>query len=466
MGRRSLSCPPMRAVPMRLLLDFAYSLGLAIASPWVLYRLVRSGGWRDLPARLGARLGEPVEGSIWLHGSSAGEVSLLRPLVETLERERPGVPIIVSAYTATGLAAARKAFPRHRVILFPLDLSFVVRRFMRRFDPRLVVIVESEYWPNFLLAARRRCVPVAVLNGKISARSFRAYRRSVVVPRVLRGLELIAVQNEEHAERLRRLGVDAERIHVTGNMKYDLAAAGEGAAARAAARRQLRYGDDCLVVIGGSLHPGEPEALIDAFAGARRGRDAALVLVPRYPADADAVAARVAESGLAAVKKTDIDAGRAEPPGADGVLVVDTIGELGRLYAAADIAFVGGSLHFRGSNKGGHNLMEPAILGVPVLFGPYNFSFKETVDDLLARDAGILVRDADELRHALDSLLEDPERRRSVGERARRVVLDGQGATARNFALLNRLFVGTGASLQPQAFERTMPRASGHLDSR
>src|SRR5690606_18729604 len=206
------------------------------------------------------------------------------------------------------------------------------------------------------------------------------------------------VQRAGPAERLRRVGVADVRIHVTGNVKYDLAGSGEGAAARREVRRTLWYGGDCLVVVCGSLHPGEHEALIDAFVGARGSRNAALILVPRYPADAESVAARVRAAGFAAVRKTEIDAGRAEPPGAQGVLVVDTIGELGRLYAAADVAFVGGSLHFRGTNKGGHNLMEPAILGVPVLFGPYNFSFKETVEDLLRCDAGILVRNADALR--------------------------------------------------------------------
>src|SRR5690606_18847885 len=177
---------------MRLLLDIAYSLGLAVASPWLVYRLVRSGGWRDLPARFGAGLGEPIEGSIWLHGSSAGEVSLLRPLVERLERERPGVPLVISAYTATGLAAARKAFSRHRVILFPFDLSFVVRRFMSRLDPRLIVIVESAYWPNVLLGAQRRGVPVAVLNGKFAPRSYRPYCLVVLFSLVLRALVLIS----------------------------------------------------------------------------------------------------------------------------------------------------------------------------------------------------------------------------------------------------------------------------------
>jgi 3-deoxy-D-manno-octulosonic-acid transferase len=178
--------------------------------------------------------------------------------------------------------------------------------------------------------------------------------------------------------------------------------------------------------------------LLAAFGAAKeRCSEAALVVVPRYPADAQAVAERARARGYIAVRKTAVDAG-AVAPGRGGVLVVDTVGELGRLYAIADLAFVGGSLFFRGANKGGHNLMEPAILAVPVVFGPYNFSFKETVDDLLAADAGVLVRDADELTAVVVNLTADRDRRRELGRRAREVVVAGQGATARNYALLER----------------------------
>ena len=451
---------------MSLLLDLGYLLGLVLAAPWLAYRLSRHGGFGRVAARFGLELGPPVRGAIWLHGSSAGEVSLLKPLVARLEQDWPATPLVISTYTVTGLEAARKAYPGHRVILFPLDFSFVVRRFLARFDPRLVVIVESEFWPNFLLAARRRGVPVAVLNGKVSEKSSRAYRRTVIVPRALRDVALIAVQSEEHAQRFRGLGVPSERIHVTGNMKYDLARVAAGDTDRRALREHLGYAPDDVVVIGGSLHPGEHEALLAAFDALRGDHRAALVLVPRYPADAPAVAAHVEARGRVAVTKTRIDRGEVAPPGKAGVLIVDTVGELGRLYAAADIAFVGGSLFFRGSNKGGHNLMEPAILGVPVLFGPYNFSFKETVEDLLAGDAGILVHDAAELGRALEALVGDEQRRRSLGERGRSVVLEGQGATARNYTLLKRILTDSRMSLQPQAFERTMPRASRHLDSR
>jgi 3-deoxy-D-manno-octulosonic-acid transferase len=225
-------------------------------------------------------------------------------------------------------------------------------------------------------------------------------------------------------------------LHVTGNMKYDLTSSGSGALGPAL-RAALRYEPADVVVVGGSLHDGEDEALLDAYAAARAAvAAAALVIVPRYPADAEAVEQRARARGFAVVRKTAIDSGAAAAPGRSGVLVVDTLGELSRLYAAADLAFVGGSLFFRGANKGGHNLMEPAVLGVPVLFGPYNFSFKETVDDLLAADAGKLVRDAAQLRAAVVALVADGGARRALGQRGQRVIEAGRGATARNHALL------------------------------
>lgn len=425
---------------MSLMLDAAYLAVGLICLPWIAYRFARAGARADLPMRFGRRLGEPLERSIWLHGSSAGEVSLLKPLVAMLERDFPGSPLVVSAFTDTGLAAARRLYPRQRVVPLPFDLSFFVRRVLDRFDPRLVIIVESEFWPNLIAAARRRGVPVAVVNGKMSEKSFRFHARTRLVPSVLKSLDLIAVQTEEHAVRLRALGVDEHVIRVTGNMKYDMTHAAVGAEEAQALRCALELTPDDVVVIGGSVHEHEDEALLEAFKAVRaRAPQAALLIVPRYPGDAANVAANVRRFGYTPVLKSEVDAGAAAAPGRSGVLVVDTVGELGRLYAAADVAFVGGSLFFRGANKGGHNLMEPAILGVPVLFGPYNFSFKETVQDLLARDAGTLVRDASELTAALERLCLDAELRRTLGARARAVVVDGQGATRRNYELLTEL---------------------------
>jgi len=424
---------------MGFLLDFAYLLAAVVLSPWLAYRLCTAGR-HDVARRFGVDLGEPLRASIWLHGSSAGEVAVLRPLVAMLERDLPGTPLVISGFTVTGLAAARKLYPHHRVVPLPFDLSFVVARCLRRFDPRLVVVVESEFWPNLIAGARRRGAAVALINGKMSAKSYQVHARTGVIPRVLRMLDLLAVQTEEHAQRMRALGVQAARLRVTGNMKYDLTTAAADQQQAQQLRRTLGYAESDVVIIGGSLHEQEDDALLDAYAAARVATpDAALILVPRYPADAVAVEQRARARGYRAARKTAVDAGREPVPGRDGVLVVDTVGELGRLYAAADLAFVGGSLFFRGSNKGGHNLMEPAILAVPVLFGPYNFSFKETVEDLLAADAGRLVRDASELAAAVVALATDRQGRRALGVRAQQVVRAGQGATARNYALLVNL---------------------------
>jgi 3-deoxy-D-manno-octulosonic-acid transferase len=424
---------------MGLLLDLAYSLVCIVLSPWFVYELLTAGR-DDLARRFGSNLGAPERRSIWLHGSSAGEVGLLRPLVARLERDFPGRPLVISAFTVTGLAAARRLYARHRVVPLPIDLRFVVRRCYRHFDPELVIVAESEFWPNFIACARRRGTSLALVNGKMSAKSFRVYARTGLIGRALRMFDVLAVQTEEHAARLEALGVEPRRLHVTGNMKYDLTRAATQPDEARRLRASLGYPPEDVVIIGGSLHEQEDEALLDAYAAAvAAGARAALVLVPRYPAEAAAVEQRARARGYRVVRKTAVDAGRERAPGSDGVLVVDTVGELGKLYAVADLAFVGGSLFYRGANKGGHNLMEPAVLAVPVLFGPYNFSFKETVDDLLAADAGRLVRDPAELKAAVVTLVGDARARRELGERAQRVVRAGQGATARNYEMLVEL---------------------------
>jgi 3-deoxy-D-manno-octulosonic-acid transferase len=444
-----------------LALDLFYIFAIALASPWLAYRLTAARTWPLAWRRCGAGVEPQARDCIWLHGSSVGEVTLLKPLIALLEGE-PGLDVVISSHTPTGLAAARAAYPRHRVVVFPLDLSFVVRRFLKRLKPRLVIIVESELWPNFLLVTRRQGIPLAVVNGKMSEKSFAIHARTRLVARALRGVNLLAVQTEEHARRFRALGVPEAAVRVTGNMKYDLATPATGADVRAAIRTALGYARDEIVLIGGSLHGGEDAVLLEAWAGAgaAAGRSR-LIIVPRYPADADETARNVRAAGFEPVLKSALDRGAASL-GSAGVLVVDAIGELTRLYSAADVAFVGGSLFYRGANKGGHNLMEPAIRGLPVLFGPYNFSFKETVEALLGARGGVLVRDAQELRVALATLLGDAAARSRMGRAAREVVLEGQGATARNHALIAALLEGGVARLQAPARDPTMPQPAGN----
>jgi 3-deoxy-D-manno-octulosonic-acid transferase len=323
---------------------------------------------------------------------------------------------------------------------------------MVRLDPRLIVIVESDFWPNHLFAARRRGVPVGVINAKLSDRSFRLHHWSRIVPRALRSVSLVAAQTAEHAARFEGLGVPPERVTVTGNMKYDQTVDDQEAGLRSALRRRLGYPEDACVIVGGSLHPGEDQDLLAAFRQVlTRQPSARLAIVPRYPESASAVLQNVRAAGYPAVAKSQLDSDPERAVRADEIVVVDVLGELRKFYTAADVAFVGGSLYFRGSNKGGHNLMEPAIRGLPVLFGPHNFSFRETVADLLAADAGMLVRDRAELAAALSGLADSDETRHRMGSRARRVVLERQGASRRNLELLLPLLdAAPGCSPTPQ----------------
>lgn len=426
-----------------LLLDVLYAAAFIVLSPWVLVMIIFRPSFRaGISARFRPALhAEPSRPTVWLHGSSAGEIDLLRALAGQVETLPGDYRIVISAFAVSGYTAAKKAFPQHTVIYFPVDFSPVVRRFLRVIQPKLIVLVESELWPNFIATSDRAGIPVCVVNARMSEKSFRGHRRLPLIPWALRKLSMLAAQTAEDAARFRSLGVADDRLHVTGNMKYDLCETGN-ADEILELRRQLRtrYGvaEETPVVIGGSLHRGEDKAFAWAYKRLLdAGQELCLVLVPRYPAEAPATVGELEQIGLVGVLKSDlIDDEKPVFEDRSHVLVVDTIGELRRLYTMSDIAYVGGSLHYRGSNKGGHNLMEPAVLGTAVLFGPHNYSFRETVRDLLEAGAGKLVYDQDELLASLTQLLDDPESRKEIGRRARRVVLDNRGAASQNLRLL------------------------------
>jgi len=432
-----------------LILDLAYLSVFILSSPlWLLLFVIKPAFRTGLRERfVPVDAGKALSNTIWLHGSSAGEIDLLRPLVSRIEEKYPDSDIVISAFAVSGYAFARKAFPKHRVMYFPADLAFIIRRFFRVLDPILIVVVESEFWPNFFATAKRADIPICILNGKMSAKSFRSHKRTRLIPWALRKASLFAVQTDDHAARIRGLGVAADAIHVTGNMKYDLSDATESNDSSEERRTlRTRYGlrEDMPVWIGGSIHRGEDEAL--AWAQSRLVKDGyelQLIVVPRYPADAPAIVEVFGGHGLKAVRKTDLaGSGEAVFSDAKSVLLVDTMGDLKRYYAMSDVAFVGGSLQFRGSNKGGHNLMEPAILGIAPLFGPYNFSFQETVQALLAGNAGLQVDGQDEIYSVLHGFLENPGTAGQMGAKARQVILDHRGATDLNFTLIEPYIEG------------------------
>ncbi len=419
-----------------------YSVGLSIAFgcrlPGVLVQAAAHGRYRT---GLGERLGRyhlpPLEAPpVWLHAVSVGEVVAAAPLARALREARPGCPLLVSTVTETGRAMAGQRMPEAAAtVFFPLDFAFAVRRALEAARPRAVLLAETEIWPNFLRACRARGVPVAVVNGRISPRSFRRYRW-VRGPfrRVLSDIACFAMQTAADAERIVALGAPTDCVRVTGNLKFDALGSTAPEADAAVVRRDLGLEVGRPVLLAGSTHRGEDAPVLDAFEGLRAQHPTlALVLVPRHPERCGEVEGLLRGRALGVARRS---AGAA-PPGTD-VILVDTVGELGRLYAAADVAFVGGSL----VPVGGHNILEPAAVGVPILVGPHLQNFAEIAAAFQEAGAMITVRDAEELATATRDILDDPDRGRDLAARANAVLAAHRGATRRTLDLL-RLILGT-----------------------
>lgn len=438
---------------MPWLLNFAYLLLLVALLPVLLYRMIVRGKYRDgwgekLFGRLPAR--DPAAPALWLHAVSVGEVLQLQPIVRELERRLAGYEFVITTTTATGLAVAREKFggPRHRVCYFPLDFSWAVRRALERVRPAAVVLVELELWPNFIAAAAKRNVPLALINGRISERSFRGYRRIAPLMRKLLGrFDVLAVQNATYRQRLLELGASAERVMVTGSVKFDGVETGRENPQTAALRRAFGLRRNERVFIAGSTHAPEEEFAIHSWLELRdEFPDLRLILAPRHKERFEEVAALVQSHGIPLVRRTETDSrgrdfpahparGAAKSTHPPPVLLLDTLGELGGCWGLADVAFVGGSL----TKRGGQNMIEPAAYGAAVLFGPNTENFRDVVELLLAEEAARVVADRDELTEAVRSLLADATSTSRLGERARQVVLSQQGATKHTVELITAL---------------------------
>lgn len=422
---------------MSWLLNLIYLTALVALSPWLLYRALKTKRYRaGLRAKLFG-LGESVpRRGVWFHGVSLGEIHLLRPVLAAFRQRRPDLPCVVSTTTDTGFAEARKCFPDLAVFRFPFDFSWAVTRTLRQADPVLIVLAESEIWPNFLMAARRQGVPVAVINGRMSPRSTARYRRLGGLARWLLGhLELIAVQDEAHARNLAALGVAPERVHVTRSVKYDGARTDRDNPRTRELRRLLNVSDTDLVWVAGSTQAPEEEIVLHVYQRLRTSHsNLRLFLVPRHPERFEEVARLLERGGVPFVRRSRMTPSSALTP--SSVVLVDTLGELGALWGVADVAFVGGSLD---GKRGGQNMIEPAAYGAAVVFGPHVWNFRDTVDRLLGERAACQVEDSGELETVVRDLLDNASERRRLGEAARQFVLRQQGATEQTVALLDGL---------------------------
>jgi 3-deoxy-D-manno-octulosonic-acid transferase len=396
---------------------------------------------RDVPVRVGRR---PC---LWVHGVSVGEVLSARSFLERFSLEFPDWEIAVSTTTRAGLEAARRRYDGLRVFSYPFDVSFAVRRAFDRIRPDLVVIVEHELWPNFLARAAQLDVPVALTNGRLSSRSLRGYR---VLSRLIRwpprAIELYCVEDEISAARFRALGVDPRRIRVTGNFKFD-----NVPPVAPGIRESLGFTREHWVFVAASIHDGEEMPVLDAFAAVRRRNPAArLVLAPRRLERLERVLRAVEQRGLRVARWSAIRA-RAADRRADAVLV-DTFGDLPGLTAAGDVVFVGGSL----VPFGGHNVIEPASLGRPVVVGPHHHNFRHVVSRFLARDALVVARDAADLADKVRGLERRPAAARAMARRALETIAGERGASERTVEALRPL-VESAARGTARAARRVQP---------
>lgn len=415
---------------MRYLLDAVYLLILAALSPWLLYKArttgkYRRGLWRKFSGQAWPRAG--AEPCVWFHGVSVGEIHLLRPIVTRFRQRHPGWACVVSTTTDTGYDEARKRFPDIPVFFWPFDFSWAVGRALRRVRPDLVVLAEGELWPNFLAAAREHGVRVAVVNGRLSPRSYRRYRKlGRVTRKLLERIDLLIVQTEAYARRFRRLGAAAERVWVAGSVKYDGVESDRRNPRTRELRRLFGVGDDELVWVAGSTQEPEEALVLGIYQRLKPEiPNLRLILVPRQKDRFDEVAAFVERSGCPLQRRSQL---REAVTDRHAVIVVDTIGELGAVWGLADVAFVGGSLDGR---RGGQNMIEPAAYGAAVLFGPYVWNFRDTAERLVRAGAAVQVPDADALGAKVQELLTDAGQRQQLGKAAQYLVDTQQGATDR-----------------------------------
>ena len=427
---------------MYLLYDLVLLASAAVLIPYYLFR-----GWRRGKVRRGIRerLGFYTAGQLaqvagrkvlWVHAVSVGETRAAVPLLKRLKSLYPEHLLVLSNVTETGHQIALDLREVDLCLFFPFDLSWVVRRVLRQVRPDAIVIVETEIWPNFIHGASRAGIPVILVNGRISDRSFPRYRlaRKLIAP-ILDQLSAFCMQTELDAQRIVAMGAGPERVSVTGNLKFDMQVHPVDSAERERLRGAFLLPDGAVIWVAGSTHAGEEEIVTGVYRDlVASGESLFLILVPRHPERCRAVREMLVGQGLGARLRSVLEEG--QTPFAPGeILLVDTLGEMLTFYALADLVFVGGSL----VPIGGHNVLEASLMEKPVVFGSYMNNFKEISSLLLNEGAGLVVNDRLELLGAVRQLLGDASRRATMGRAGAGLLERNAGATDKTIAVIDRL---------------------------
>lgn len=431
---------------MYFLYSVVTAIGMVLLAPYFVLQGLRRGKYLwNVRERMGylpdalARDARPRT-SIWVHAVSVGEVLASKPVVDGLKKRFPECQVFLSTTTTTGQELARERIrSADGLFYFPFDWPLPVRRAFERIQPKLVVILETEIWPNFLREAERTGVPVVFVNGRISERSIRRFRRfqrfvGGFFRQVLQSGALFLAQSEQDAGRLREMGAPAQKIEVTGSLKYDIdppaqSKFGDWLASQIASQERWP------VFVAGSVVAGEEEAVLAAYdIVQRQWRRALLILAPRKPERFDVAAEQASQSGWRVVRRTTVDLSAPLDENCD-VVILDSIGELAGVYAIGDGVFVGGSL----VPSGGHNILEPAWFCKVPVFGPSMDNFHEIAARFSSSGAGIQVRSGEKLGNAWAGLIADPPRREQMGRKARALVEANRGATARSLERISQI---------------------------
>ncbi|MGK2943900.1 MAG: 3-deoxy-D-manno-octulosonic acid transferase [Desulfuromonadales bacterium] len=424
-----------------LLYDLTLYASALFLVPYYLYRGLRYGKARHgLRERLGIYAqdfrqllhGRKV---IWIHAVSVGETRAAIPLLKAMRERYPDALLLLSNVTETGREIALGVTEIDHYIFFPFDLRWIVRRALNLIQPDLIIIVETEIWPNFVMEARRLKIPVVLVNGRISDRSFPRYRMAgkVLLP-VLDSIADFCMQSEQDSRRIRHLGAPAGRVRVTGNLKFDMQPPQIKHVDLEALKNELKLPENGRIWVAGSTHDGEETQLVNVYQELRKiCPELFLVLVPRHPERCRQVQEELAKLEIAATLRSMLpQLNRTLQAGE--VMIVDTLGEMLTLYALADLVFVGGSL----VNIGGHNILEAALLKKPVLYGSYMQNFKEIARLVRAAHAGLQVKDSDDLYRQMRILLENPCEARRIGENGYHLLEENRGATQKTLEVIDQ----------------------------
>lgn len=435
---------------MPYVLNLLYVLLLVAASPLLLHSAIRKKKYREgwgqkllgtVPRRAGA------SSCIWFHAVSVGEINLLGPLLQRLRTQQPACECVISTTTKTGFDLANKKYNEHAVFYCPLDFSWAVRHAMKRIRPDLLVIAELEIWPNLIRAAKQSGAKVAVVNGRLSEKSFRGYHRlRWFFSATLKSIDVCAAQNQIYADRFRQLGIPRERVHVTGSLKFDGAETDRNNPATQSLARLLGIRADDRVFLAGSTQSPEEAMALHAFNRLKnRHSNLRLILVPRHPERFAETAELLELNGQPWQRRSrlEIDGAISEAR----ILLVDSIGELGAWWGLADVAFVGGSM----GSRGGQNMIEPAAYGSAICFGPNTHNFRDVVAMMLQQQAAVVVESADSLYKFVARCLDSPDDALSLGKNSKTLVQQQLGAADRTIRLIQSLMNTTPDSSRARA---------------